>query len=206
MSNQWEYLQALSVDEYLRLEEESAVRHEYVAGHVYPVAGTTIRHNRIIMNIYSGLRAAEKRSPCRTYSIDIMVRAGDRVYYPDGVVTCGPHDQSSLIIDQPCFVVEVASRNARRIDRGEKLDAYRSVESMRGILIVEQERKLVTSFTRRPDGTWDRADLANAGQITVPCPQTTLTLDEIYEGAELPPLAVGETTEDYEWAVEADRG
>src|SRR5262249_55560492 len=115
----------VSLEEYLRFETASPARHEYVAGRGYAMSGTTARHNLIATNIISRLRAAATGS-CRAYIIDLKVRVGrDRVYYPDGVVVCTPHAGDTVLFENPCLVFEVTSRSSRRIDHGEKLDAYR---------------------------------------------------------------------------------
>jgi Uma2 family endonuclease len=44
-----------TVEEYLALEEESAVRHEYVAGMIYAHVGGTSRHKAIAANVLAAL-------------------------------------------------------------------------------------------------------------------------------------------------------
>jgi hypothetical protein len=60
----------------------------------------------------------------------------------------------------------------------------------------------VTFYVRGANRDWERTDLDDAGAGALPCPRTALTLDEIYEGAALPPLGVrepevGEETEEF---------
>ncbi|PJC13415.1 MAG: Uma2 family endonuclease, partial [Comamonadaceae bacterium CG_4_9_14_0_8_um_filter_60_18] len=49
---------AISVDDYLQGELQSDIRHEYLAGEVYAMAGAGEKHNRISLNIAFHLRAA----------------------------------------------------------------------------------------------------------------------------------------------------
>jgi len=183
----------VNLDDYLSFENASPRRHEYVAGRVYTMMGATARHNHIASNIHAHLRSATRNGPCRAYIIDLMVRAArDRVYYPDGVVVCTPHAGDTLMFDEPCLIVEVTSRSTRRVDHGEKADAYLAMPSLRGYLIAEHDRRRVTLYSRASEGEWNRAEHLASGVLQLPCPQTPLTLDEIYEGVELPPLRVGE--------------
>ena len=46
----------LSVEEYLELEEQATIRHEYVGGELYALAGASDRHNRVSGNIFAALR------------------------------------------------------------------------------------------------------------------------------------------------------
>lgn len=69
-------LPPLTVEEYLRLEEESSVRHECVAGVIYALAGATLIHNRIAGNIFRRLGNAAEGGPCRVYMETVKLRAG----------------------------------------------------------------------------------------------------------------------------------
>ena len=195
----------LTVDEYLAFEEKSQRRHEFVAGRVYAMSGTTARHNRIALNIAKHLQAAPGRGACQAYAIDLKVRAArDRIYYPDGVVVCTPHDGDTLIFDEPCLILEVTSRSSRRIDRGEKLDAYLAMPSLRGYMIAEHDRRHVSLYSRSSGGSWDREEVVTSGRLTIPCPATPLSLDDVYEAVEFPPLRIREDGEDDDFDEDGD--
>lgn len=188
-----EYRGPLTVEEFLKFENASSRRHEFVAGRVYLMSGTTFRHNRIALNIVTRLRTIAGSGPCQAYAIDIKVRVpSDRIYYPDCLVTCGPHEGDELIAQAPCMIVEVTSRNTRRIDRGEKLDAYLAMPSLRGYMIAEHDRRHVTLYSRDQDDAWMRDEFVTTGSLRLPCLDADLSLDEIYDAAELPPLRVRE--------------
>ena len=194
----------LSLEEFLAFENGAPQRHEFVRGRVFAMSGTTVRHNRVATNIYKKLAAAARGGPCKVYVIDLKVQASnDRVYYPDAVVVCAPHDDMTLMFVAPCLVVEVTSRSTRRIDRGEKLDAYLAMPSVRGYMIAEHDRRHVTMYTRASGGEWLREEIVGTGEVTVPCPTALLSLDDIYEGVEPVPLHVREDADDdgepYEW-------
>ena len=188
----------LTVDEYLKLEESSTHRHEFVAGRVYEMSGTTARHNQIVLNIVRGLDRLVAGTACRSYIIDLKVRTpDDRIYYPDVVVVCVAHAQDAEMFDAPCFIVEVTSPSTRRTDRGEKLESYLKVASLQGYLVVEQDRRHVTQYQR--DGTgWKRDEVTGSGAMRIPCADGDLSLDEAYTGIEMP-LRVREEDEDVEF-------
>ncbi|HEX6631246.1 MAG TPA: Uma2 family endonuclease [Gemmatimonadaceae bacterium] len=180
----------LSVEEYLRLEESSDVRHELVAGETYAMTGGTLRHNQIALNIAALLLAAARGGPCHVFVNDVKLRIGDDFYYPDLIVDCEPHHGGEVFVRAPCVVVEVLSDSTRRTDRREKLEAYRRVDALRAYLLVEQDERRVERHWRDDDGTWRHEAVsaaAGTSAVAIPCPPVELTLDAIYEGVELPP-------------------
>lgn len=172
----------LSAEEYLRLEPSSPVRHEYVAGAVHALAGTTRRHNRIALNIARRLADAAENGPCRVCMADVRLRArSDVYYYPDVMVACGPEPEDPYLEEAPCLVVEVLSPSTASVDRREKLFVYRQIPSLQAYLIVETDRRRVERHWRGADGEW-RAEEHSAGRMPVPCPDADLPLDEVYAG------------------------
>lgn len=175
----------LSVEEYLRLEAASQVKHEYVAGAVYAMVGVTRRHNRIALNIASRLLPAAGEGPCRVYVSDVKVQAAPGLlYYPDVMVACGPAGDP-LIENAPCLLVEVTSPGTEMIDRREKWAAYRRIESLRAYLIVHQDQRRVERYYRDESDEWQRAEVATEGRVPVPCPRIEISLGEIYRGPDV---------------------
>jgi Uma2 family endonuclease len=182
----------MTVEEYFRFEESSPIKHEYVAGEVYAMSGATVRHNRIAGNVFVRLSLAARAGPCDVFINDMRLEvARDRYYYPDIAIVCTPVAESDIVARNPCVVIEVTSPTTARIDRGEKLDAYRSISTLEAYLIVDHRRRRVERHWREALGSeWQREESVGEGQARVPCLDVELTLDEIYERVELP--AVGE--------------
>src|SRR6266850_2961353 len=145
----------ISVDEYLTGEEASGIKHEYINGTVYAMAGGTKEHNQIAGNIYSALLHRLRGRPCKAFILDIKVRLdtlGEPVfYYPDVVVGCDPRDTHRLYLRYPRVLVEVSSESTERLDRREKRLAYQTIETLEDYLIVSQDRREVTIFRRSND-------------------------------------------------------
>lgn len=171
----------LTVDEYLELEEGSSIKHEYVEGALYALAGSSLRHNRSTINILRALDAAAEGTPRQVYTSDVRCRVGDVFYYPDVMVACGePKSGGQVYRSDPCLLVEVTSPSTASKDRREKLLIYRQIPTVQAYLIVDQDTRRVERHYRDHDGVWQRADHLNDGAIPVPCPETELTLDGIY--------------------------
>jgi Uma2 family endonuclease len=181
----------MTVEEYLAFEAAADTKHEYVAGEVYAMSGVTRRHARIVSNLIFRLGGAARGGPCDVLTEVKFRPRRDRFYYPDVMVVCTPGPDDDVVVRDPCLVIEVTSPSTARIDRGEKLDAYRKSAPLRAYLIVDHRRRRVERHWRDADGGWRREELVGEGRIELPCPAGgMLTLDEIYEGVE---LAVGES-------------
>jgi Uma2 family endonuclease len=68
----------VSVEEYLGLESTGGVKHEYVLGQVYALAGGSEDHNRIALNIAAALLPAARAVGCRVVGSDQRLQAASR--------------------------------------------------------------------------------------------------------------------------------
>jgi Uma2 family endonuclease len=175
----------LSSEEYLSGERESEVRHEYLGGQVYAMAGASKAHNVISLNIASALRSALRGTPCRAFINDLKVRiraAGrDVFYYPDVLVSCGPLGEPRYFETDPVLIFEVLSPETESIDRREKFFAYTSLPSLQTYVLVEQERIGLTTFRRR-DAGWGAEHLDSLEAVLrFDSPKLDLPLSAVYE-------------------------
>jgi Uma2 family endonuclease len=171
----------LSVEEYVEFELASPRKHEYVAGQVFAMVGVSRRHSGIAVNIASNLYSAADDGPCRVHVSEVRLRASENIfYYPDVMVACGPEPEDPYIEDAPCLVVEVLSPSTATVDRREKLLVYRQLPSLQAYLIVHQEERRLERHWRDAAGEWRLEEVVGTGSVAVPCPETELSLEEIY--------------------------
>ena len=157
-------LQTMTVEEYFRFEEESPIRHEYVAGELYAMSGATARHNRIAANVFTRLFGSAGDGPCSIFMSDMRDQASDdKYYYPDIAVVCTPVADQDVVAREPCVIVEVTSPSTARIDRGEKLDTYRAIPSLHAYLIIDHRRRRVGRHWRDTSGEWLRPSAGLGG-------------------------------------------
>lgn len=175
----------VTVEEYLAAEELSEVRHEYLGGLVYAMAGETRGHNRIAYNLAKAIDRHLAGGPCQMYTsgvrVNFAMRSDDYFYYPDLIVTCDKRDTHPQFILYPKLLIEVLSPSTERVDRREKLFAYINIESLEEYVLVGQEPKEVTVF-RRVQG-WQSEKIFDAnGSVSLASLQMSLPLAAIYEG------------------------
>jgi Uma2 family endonuclease len=174
----------LSVEQYLALEAATGVKHEYVLGQVYALAGATEDHNRIALNIAATLLpAARAVGVSRVVGSDQKLQASnDLYYYPDVQVLCDATDDDPLVKRRPCVVVEVTSDRTEAIDRPEKLLVYRGISGLRLHLIVAQDRCEVTVHFRETAGTWQTRQAQDLDTVPIGClGDHELSPDAIYQ-------------------------
>ena len=184
-------LDLVSVSDYLSGELRSPIKHEYLGGVVYAMAGARNLHHRIATRMVGMLYVRLRGKPCQPYNSDTKIRVRflthERFYYPNASVVCQPNADDDAFQDQPVVVLEVLSRKTRRIDEGEKKNAYLTLPSLRVYLMVEQDTAAVIVY-RRAGQSFIR-EVYQGLDTVLPLPEieTDLPLAEIYEGLELVP-------------------
>jgi Uma2 family endonuclease len=160
-------LAVFTPDEYLELERQSEIRHEFLDGTVYAMSGESLAHSIICFNLAGILHLQLRGTNCSGLSPNMKVRAGEAgLYaYPDLAVFCGEalfHDRHGDVLLNPTVIFEVLSRSTQTYDRGEKFERYKSIETLRDYVLVSQDRPRLEHFSRRPDGTWSHTELDGA--------------------------------------------
>jgi len=155
-----------TIEEYFELELASETRSEYRNGAIIPMTGGTPDHNDIAGNLYILLKLALKGRNYRTFYADQRLWIPDAVApegnrslytYPDVMVVEKPLQLQTGRTDtviNPCFIAEVLSKSTRNYDRGEKFVAYRSIDSFREYLLIDQYSIHVEHYVRTAANQW----------------------------------------------------
>ena len=180
-----------TLEDYLGVEEASGVRHEFLDGQIFAMAGGTPEHAALSAGIVVLLGAKLRGGPCRPYSADLRVRvlATGLATYPDAAVICGEVERdpvSPTHVTNPRVIVEVLSASTEEYDRGEKREHYQRIDALREYVLIAQDRRRVEVFARGPGGEWEHR-VSTAGDIVeLPSLGMTFAADELYDGAGLP--------------------
>ena len=177
----------MSYAEYVALERRAEVKHEYVNGRVYAMAGGTPEHARLAGAVVGDLRAALRGKPCAPFSSDLRVRiaATGRATYPDVTVVCGAlvrDGEDPDAIQNPTVLVEVLSDTTESDDRGEKWAHYQRIASLREYVLVSQKSPRVEVFTRdaTDPAVWHYRDHGPGTQARLASIDTHLDVDALY--------------------------
>jgi len=170
--------------EYLRLEEESPIRHEYLDGEIYAMGGGTPEHAALAAAVIRLLGAGVAPS-CRVFTSGLRIRTSTGLTtYPDAAVVCGKTARAaddSIAVTNPCVIVEVTSPSTEDYDRGEKLRHYKSLSTVQEILIVSHREPRIT-LHRRNNGAWLTSDAGAGGSVELASVGVRFNVDDVYRG------------------------
>jgi len=147
----------MTADEFLAWDDTQTLRHEFMAGEVYAMAGGEDVNNTAAGNLYMALRQHLRGTPCRVFASDVKLRVDDAdcFFYPAVMVTCGAADAAQRLIKREAvLVVEVLSPSTGAFDRGEKFNAYRALPSLQEYLLVDVHARRCDLYRKGADGLW----------------------------------------------------
>jgi Uma2 family endonuclease len=175
----------VSVDDYLAAEQRSDVRHEYLGGYVYAMAGARNQHNTIATSLLGTFHARLRGKPCQPFNSDTKVRirlpTHTRFYYPDAMVVCDPNGPDDAFQDRPVVVAEVISEATRRIDESEKREAYLAIPTLAVYLLIETDRPRVVAHRRTDRGFVIEVHDGRDATLALEAVGIELPLAELYE-------------------------
>jgi Uma2 family endonuclease len=174
--------------EYLVLEEASNVKHEYFAGEIYGMAGGTPDHAALAMSFGAALLERLEGRGCRVFSSDLRIRvlATGLATYPDVTVVCGPLErdpESRTTVTNPQLVAEVLSDGTEDYDRGDKLEHYKRVPSLRECVLISHRTPLIEVWRRTAEDTWVREQAGVGEHIRLESLDCEVAVDEISRGS-----------------------
>ncbi len=149
----------LTEEEYLARERAASYKSEYYRGETFAMAGASRAHNLIVQNVSRHMGNQLENRPCEVYPAEMRVRVtATRLYtYPDVTVVCEEPafaDDEKDVLLNPSVLVEVLSPSTANYDRGDKAVHYRRLESLRELLLVEQDCALVEQLIRQSGDDW----------------------------------------------------
>lgn len=176
----------LTQAEYLQLDRQSELRHEFLAGEVFVMTVASRNHNLITVNVAAALSEQLRRRQCEVYASDMRVKVSPpRLYtYPDVIVVCGtPHfeDDVNDTLLNPTILIEVLSKSTEAYDRGLKFELYRGLESLQEFILIAHNKRQVEHYRRQADNRWILTETNDpAGLVVLESIASQLAVEQIY--------------------------
>ncbi len=175
--------------DYVRDEQTRAIKHEWLDGGVYAMAGGTPEHGALAMAVSNLLGAQLKGKKCRLFSSDVRIRvtATGLATYPDLSIVCGslqtdPEDANSIV--NPSVIVEVLSPSTESYDRSKKFAHYKQIETLQHYVVVAHDQPYIEWFTRAPAsagaGVWLHRAAGPSETVALTAIECELTVDDVY--------------------------
>ncbi len=144
--------------EYLEIDENSELRYEYCNGELFAMAGSTLNHNRISINLCLQIETqlSAKGSPCEPFMSDARVQIfrQNKYYYPDVVVSCEEMSvERQKFLVAPILIAEVLSETTANKDMNDKMLDYFQLPSLQYYLVISQSNVIVHLYERN-DVSW----------------------------------------------------
>jgi len=149
-----------SPEEYLEFERAADVRHEFLDGRIYAMAGESLAHSRICINIAREVSLRLKGKACEALSPNMKVRAETLglFAYPDLTIICGEpifHDEKKDVLLNPRVIVEVLSPSTERYDQTKKFFLYRKeIPTLTDYVLISQDIAFIEHHEKQSDGKW----------------------------------------------------
>jgi Uma2 family endonuclease len=174
----------ISPADYLALERQNPIRHEYRRGLVYAMTGGSDTHSRIAVNLLSLLNPHLDNTPCRLYNGDVKVNYKDEFYYyPDAFVTCDPRDREDRYVKRyPKFIAEVLSSSTEAFDRDLKFTDYQNLDSLEEYVLISQDTQRVECRRRTATNTWETTIYQTGDVVTLSSLNLEFAIARLYRG------------------------
>jgi Uma2 family endonuclease len=189
-------LNYLTPEAYLIAEEQSSVKHEYIDGQVYAIAGASDAHVTIAGNCFVLLRNHLRGSKCRVFISDMKARIEELnlYYYPDVLVTCDERDRTeSKLKRYPKVIIEVLSSSTEAFDRGDKFLDYQHIETLEEYVLIGTTRQRVDCFRRNAEGLWVMQSYSPGQILSLNSLQFETALEALYEDVDFTTIIEGQT-------------
>ncbi len=181
----------ITEEEYREGEEISTVKHEWLDGEVFAMAGGTFNHATICTNVAAAAKEALRGKPCKARSSEMRVKAesNGKEVYPDAVIFCPPSrfvgkGDSALLT--PKVIFEVLSDSTQNYDRTGKFALYKTIPTFEEYILIEQDRVWVEHFSRQ-GANWVHRSYDGRGEvIELDSVGIELSLADIYDELDVP--------------------
>ena len=178
---------ALTVEQYLVVDEAAERKCEYHDGELFPVVDATPAHSRLAFNLGVVL-GSRLRNGCAGM-IAQRVRAGaTRFVYPDAVIVCGEPQIAYDSLTNPRTIIEILSPSTEDFDAGAKFKLYQLLPSFEEYVLIAQDQPRIDLFRKQSPNHWSLEIIQGLDQpVLLEVAESAFSLADLYAGVTLPP-------------------
>ena len=180
-----------TVKEYLDMESESDIKHQFYKGEIFAMAGTKSQHIIVSGNLYAILWQKLKSSPCRPCGSDtrIYIEKNTLFTYPDISVICGQMislNNDDFNFMNPTIIIEVLSESTKDYDRNQKFEFYKDIPTLREYILVDPDTINIEAYYLTKDGNWQLKIYNSLDDVLrLYSVLASVELKDIYEGTKI---------------------
>lgn len=175
-------LNFISEEDYLESEKVREIKHEYINGEVYAMAGASRNQGILSLSIGRLFENHLDGTRCNTFVADMKVKIETKTttqfFYPDVLVVCDDENGHDYFTEKPLIIVEVLSKATRRFDQTLKFNAYKTIPSLQEYVLIEQDFAEVEVCRRNNHWVSERFFLGD--DVTFESIDLTLSVEAIY--------------------------
>ena len=178
----------MTLEEYLEFDYNAEGRYEYFNGEVFEMGGGSPEHSLLGNRVGRLLGNQLEPKGCFVYNSEVLIKVPAMLPYRYGDVSalCGKPIYEDLgnqrLLVNPILIVEVLSVSTEDFDRGLKFKAYKSIESLREYLLINQTKRFVTLYTKHNERFWFQSEYVEGETLKLESLECELSVDEIYQG------------------------
>jgi Uma2 family endonuclease len=181
-------------EEYLELEATANYKSEYIGRQIIAMAGASINHNRISLNLSSGLNFAFRNQNYEVFMGDMRLWIPQKLIYtyPDVIIIADEPEffnNRTDTITNPQVVIEVLSQSTKGYDREDKFAAYRTIPTFQEYLLIDQNRIHVEQFSKTGKKRWNFREYDEEDKnISLEIVSFEISLQDLYNKVKFPPI------------------
>jgi Uma2 family endonuclease len=172
-----------TAEQFLDWAADQEERYEFDGEQPVGMTVGSARHNRITMNIHVALRSRLRGTSCSNFGPDLGIRTtGEKVRFPDALITCTKFRDTERIAPGVVVVFEVLSPESGRRDRIDKVREYGAVASiLRYVLVEASGSGLLVLYRQQGDHPFTALTLTIDDTLDLPSIGIQVPVAEFYE-------------------------